>query len=243
MPKTRKASHGFRRAFFARPRPLHLLILVIFIVFGTALVTQVRAQRTDPLDTLSDQDLVELLGELDQREDALQEQRSDLQKQIRELDDQVDAQAKANEAAEKVAFQAQVAAGLVPVEGPGIVLQVDSGEDDVFPASIFITTMTELRNSGAEAIELNGNRLTLTSWFATADGNVIVDGKTIRSPFIWKAVGTADTLASALEIRGGAAAQIRAYGGEVDITRSDKIAITVVADQHEPKWATIEQDS
>lgn len=236
-----KSHRSFKKTFFARPRPLHILILVIFVVFGTALVTQVRAQRTDPLDTLSDQDLVQILGELDQRETALQDQRDALMQQTLDLDNQADAQAKAQEAAQKAAFQAQVAAGLVPVKGPGIILQIDTPESVSLPASLFITIMTELRNSGAEAIEVNGNRLTLDSWFAVADGNAIVDGEVIRPPYIWRAVGTEETLSSALEIRGGAAAQIRAYGADVDIERDEEVNITVVANQTDPSWVTVEE--
>ena len=57
-----------RGAFFALPRGLHVVILIIFMVLGFALATQVRAQRSDPLEGLSEQDLVTLLDELGTQE-------------------------------------------------------------------------------------------------------------------------------------------------------------------------------
>ena len=38
-----------REAFFALPRGLHIVILIIFMILGFALATQVRAQHSDPL--------------------------------------------------------------------------------------------------------------------------------------------------------------------------------------------------
>ena len=43
-----------RQAFFALPRGLHVVMLVIFMIVGFALATQVRAQRSDPLEGLSE---------------------------------------------------------------------------------------------------------------------------------------------------------------------------------------------
>ena len=51
-------------AIFAAPRAIHLLLLLICVLLGFALVTQVRAQRSDPLESLSEEDLVVLLSEL-----------------------------------------------------------------------------------------------------------------------------------------------------------------------------------
>ena len=47
-------------ALLAVPRPIHAVLLVICFVLGAALVTQVRAQQTDPLDSLSEEDLADV---------------------------------------------------------------------------------------------------------------------------------------------------------------------------------------
>ena len=51
-----------REAFFALPRGLHIVILIIFMILGFALATQVRAQHSDPLEGLSGQPGAEPAG-------------------------------------------------------------------------------------------------------------------------------------------------------------------------------------
>ena len=60
-----------RGAFFALPRGLHIVMLIVFMILGFALATQVRAQRSDPLEGLSEQDLVTVLDELSTQEQNL----------------------------------------------------------------------------------------------------------------------------------------------------------------------------
>ena len=74
-----------RQAFFALPRGLHVVMLVIFMILGFALATQVRAQRSDPLEGLSEQDLVTVLDELGTQEQNLRTRRGELSGELDEL--------------------------------------------------------------------------------------------------------------------------------------------------------------
>ena len=74
-----------RGAFFALPRGLHVVILIIFMILGFALATQVRAQRSDPLEGLSEQDLVTLLDELGTQEQNLRGRRGELSEELANL--------------------------------------------------------------------------------------------------------------------------------------------------------------
>lgn len=235
-------SRSFFQTFFARPRPIHVLMLLVFVVFGTALVTQVRAQQIDPLETLSEPELIELLSELDSREDALETQRDDLLTQLQDLSSEADQQQVAREAAAKTSLQAEIAAGLIPVKGPGILIGV-ANPSGTMTAQIFVTTLAELRNAGAEAIELNDVRLTLRTWFAMEDGKIVVDGVPLTAPYTWRVIGDPDTLSSGIEIRGGAASQMRgAIGSTVTIKRYDEVEITSVAEKVNPQWAQVDND-
>lgn len=74
-----------RQAFFALPRGLHVVMLVIFMILGFALAAQVRAQRSDPLEGLSEQDLVTVLDELGTQEQNLRTRRGELSSELDEL--------------------------------------------------------------------------------------------------------------------------------------------------------------
>ena len=60
----------------------------------------------------------------------------------------------------------------------------------------------------------------------------------ITSPYTWKVIGEAQTIATALDIQAGSAAQMRAKGAIVQITPSDDLSITSLATPKPPQFAT-----
>ena len=113
-----------RGAFFALPRGLHVVMLIIFMILGFALATQVRAQRSDPLEGLSEQDLVTVLDELGTREQNLRARRAELTSELEDLQSAADEAQAREQASAKAALQAQIAAGTVAVQGPGVSVSV-----------------------------------------------------------------------------------------------------------------------
>lgn len=212
-------------------------MVLVFLIVGFATTATVRTQVGDPLAGLNEDQLVALLGDLDQRETALRAERNQLLTQVAELEDAANAQQAAEEAAVQALRQAEVAAGTVPVHGPGITFRVSPGSQPV-PVSVFITTMAELRNAGAEAVSINDVRLNGRSWFSIDDdGGIIANGALLQPPYEWRAIGDSSTLAVALEIRGGAASQFRAYGAHVTSREVEDVAISAVTRPAEPQWA------
>lgn len=227
----------------ARPRAIHLLFFLMLLAVGAAATTTVKVQSSDPLASLSEDQLVTLLGELQLREDELREERRELQDQLTNLSQAVDAKEAAAEASQKARWSAEVAAGVVPVSGPGVLLRVDEPSQP-FPVSVFVTTLAELRNAGAEAIEVNNVRVTGRTWFGLSDtGGFVVDGQQINAPYVWRAIGDPDTLAMGLEIRGGAASQQRGYGSLVDVQKLPNVEIASTVTALEPEFATLKPDN
>ena len=227
------------KALFAMPRGLHLLLLVICMALGFALVTQVRAQRADPLESMTEEDLVVLLDELDTQEDALRAQRAELQSQLTSLEAASSKKEAAEEAARTVERQSRINAGQLAVEGEGVIMTV-LDPSSALTSTQFVMTLGELRNAGAEAIELNGVRLTVRSSFSSDEQGISVDGKMISSPYEWRVIGASQTISTALEIQAGSAAQMRAKGAAVTITESDSVRIESVAEPLTPRYATVE---
>ena len=226
-----------RQAFFALPRGLHVVMLVIFMILGFALATQVRAQRSDPLEGLSEQELVTVLDELGTQEQNLRTRRGELSSELDELRSAADEAEAREQAARKAETQAQIAAGTVPVHGPGVTVSVvDAGSN--LSSTQFVMTLGELRNAGAEAIELNGIRLSTRSSFTGQAVSIVVDGGPISSPYTWMVIGESQTIATALDIQAGSAAQMRAKGATVAITPSSDITIESIATPRQPQFAT-----
>ncbi|MBF0958755.1 DUF881 domain-containing protein [uncultured Actinomyces sp.] len=228
-----------RGAFFALPRGLHVVMLIIFMILGFALATQVRAQRSDPLEGLSEQDLVTVLDELGTREQNLRERRAELTSELEDLQSAADEAQAREQASAKAALQAQIAAGTVAVQGPGVSVSVLDPGANLSPTQ-FVMTLGELRNAGAEAIDLNGVRLTTRSAFTGQAGAIVVDGTPIASPYTWTVIGESQTIATALEIQAGSASQMRAKGATVTITPTDHVTIDSLASPRPPQYATYE---
>lgn len=130
--------------------------------------------------------------------------------------------------------------GLTTLEGKGIELVVEDDPtvtsetigiyDDI---SIHIVhdgdlrrIVNELKNAGAEAISINGQRI-VTTTAITCIGNVIkINDEKVSSPFIIKAIGFPESMESALNRLGGYIDYLNDDGIVTTIKKLDNIKIT-----------------
>ncbi|MDO5048325.1 MAG: DUF881 domain-containing protein [Actinomycetaceae bacterium] len=219
-----------------RFRPIHLVIALMMLALGFALVSQIKIQSSDPLDGVQEDELVLLLDQLTQAEEQMRDERSVLSDQLEKLQSEQSQEQAARESALRELRQAQILGGTVPVEGPGLIMTVTEGGTPISEGK-FVTVLGELRNAGAEAIELNGNRVVASSYITRDESGMKVSGNPISSPYVWKIIGDADTIQPALEIAKGATSQLRASEATIDITRADLVTIDSVAPTQNYTWA------
>lgn len=227
----------WRTLLVPRLRRTHLVAALLCVALGFGVVAQVRQTQDDTLAGLRQDDLVRLLDELTQRNAGLAEEQQVLRNDLAELRTSSSSRQAAQEAARAQAEVQGVLAGIVPVEGPGIEVTIADPDSEV-RAQTLVTVLEELRNAGAEAIDLSGRRLTASSWIAdgAVDG-VVIDGVDVSPPYRWTAVGDPSTLQVALEIPGGALAAVRNAGGVVSLTESDRVEIRSVRTLDAPEHA------
>lgn len=216
---------------------VHVLVVLLFVGFGFAVVVQVRQSNEDAYATMRQDDLVRLLDELNKRNDELDQEGATLRRELAELVSGSSSRAAAQEAAEQQARVQGILAGTLPVEGPGIELVV-TDEAGTISAAVFVNVLEELRAAGAEAVELSGHRITMSSWITGAVDGIVVNGTTVTPPYTWRAIGDPHTLAGALGIPGGALASIRSVGGQAELTQHDRLEITSVRTLRTPEAAT-----
>ncbi len=97
---------------------------------------------------------------------------------------------------------ARIAAGLIPLTGSGIVIQLedskdpvppDGGEVDYLVGSHDIRTIVEaLWGAGAEAVAVNGERLTPTSAIIDVGASLLVNSAYLTPPYQITALGASD---------------------------------------------------
>lgn len=210
-----------------------LLVALLCALLGFAIVVQVRQTRSDDLAFLRQDDLVRLLDEITIRNDQLEAEQAQLTLDRNDLASGADAQA----VAERNAEVQGILAGTVPVEGPGIVLIVRE-QDAVVPASAWVNVVEELRNAGAEAIEVGGVRVGASTWFADDDGEVVVDGVSLDDPVQIRAIGDSQTLQVAMEIPGGALATLRSHDALTQLDTRQDVEIVSVRELEAPEVAS-----
>ena len=230
---------GWKRvAQLLRPRGTRseLLTGLLCLALGFALAVQVGQSTGDQLSSLRQDELVRLLDEVTQRAEQLDAEVADLE-QIRDDLRSADGQDQAaRDLARQRAEDEGILSGRLPAHGPGVRVRVADG-DRPLEAQLLFNLLEELRNAGAEAIQVNGVRLVTTSYFVDSGGGVVLDGATVSSPYEWTAIGDPETIDRALEIPGGALPRIREEGGEARTTPVDEARVDAVRIPGEPEHA------
>lgn len=210
---------------------------VLCAVVGFALVVQVQANRSEGLSSLRQDELVRVLDDVTRRTSDLQDQIITLRARRAELVTGSDTERAAREAAAERAEVQGILAGRLPAEGPGIELTIREPKDRI-PAAVLYNVLEELRNAGAEVVQLGDLRLTASTFFIDTPDGVEVDGTRLEAPYHWLAIGDPDTISLALSIPGGALAKVRNAGGTTDLSTDDLIEITAVRPVEAPRFAT-----
>ncbi|RIJ77757.1 DUF881 domain-containing protein [Nakamurella silvestris] len=215
----------------------HLLIAVLCLSLGFAIIIQVRrTQDGDALSTARPQDLVAILDGVQRREDELMAEIADLSESLNTLRRGGASSAQALAEAQRRASTLGILAGTAAATGPGIVLTLADPESAITP-EVLLGALQELRNAGAEAVQVGQVRIGVESAFTGQAGGILVDGTPISAPYVIRAIGDPPTLSAAMNIPGGVGDTVRRANGTMDLTQSDSMTISVLRPVRTPTFA------
>lgn len=236
---TGRSETGLRRlwkALRARPDGGQLVIAVLIGALGFGVVTQVRVEAEDDLEGARRTDLVQILGDLNQRSARLEDEIDELETTRRELANNDD-QAVLERSAER-SRQLAVLAGTSQAAGPGVEVTIaDPGR--LVRARHLITAVSELRAAGAEAIQIEGGngvavRVVMSTYFMEEDGELRVDGIRVTRPYVITAIGQdPEALRGAVKFVGGA----EELFDEAVVEEYQQITVDALRDVSEPEYA------
>jgi uncharacterized protein YlxW (UPF0749 family) len=224
-------------ALHPRATRAQVLAGVLCAVLGFAVVVQVRQAGDSSLSDLRTDELVRLLDETSARADQLSREATDLQAERDQLESGSTSRQAALDAARRNAAMQGILSGRLPAVGPGVRVSLQDPTGSIRPVTM-LNMLEELRNAGAEAIQVGDRRVTASSAFTGTPGAIQLDGETLPAPYVWLVIGDPDTIQTALEIPGGALAYVRNDGGTGDVTKVQDVEITALRDLPEPKYAT-----
>lgn len=201
------------------------LIALVCVLIGFMVAVQFRTAQ-DAKGSLSQQRIEEISDRLLQTEherDELSEELHKMQTAAVSTDNQQDKDL------------LRYRAALVPLEGEGVIVRMDdstkpakAGENPnlyVIHDDDLLRVVNELRAAGAEAIAINGQRLTGTSEIRCAGPTLSVNNVRSSAPFEIRAIGDKKSLENALRMRGGVAETLGVWGIQLDIKASDDVYI------------------
>ena len=222
-----------------RPGRFQVLAAVLLFLLGFAVVTQARQTSEAGLSTLRETELVRLLDGVSERRQRLEDEAAELQAQRQSLLTSSDASAEAERAARERLDVYSILAGTVAAQGPGVTLVIrDEGERTV-EAAFLLDAVQELRDAGAEAIQIGDVRVVASTSFVDAPdrSGIAVDGTVVSSPYTIRVIGDPDVLEPALRIPGGVVPRLERNEDGVTVTELDLVVVDALRVVAPPEYA------
>jgi len=245
-PETGRAATTGRGRLVAALRPRasrgQLVAAVLCALLGFAAAVQVRATQDSDLSGLRQTDLVRILDDVTERTARLQAEARDLEEARRQVTNDTNGSRAAVEEARGRARTLGILAGTLPATGPGIEFTISDPDDEV-TADVLLDALHELRDAGAEAVELgtlDGPRVRVvasTALVDAGDGAVEVDGTRLTAPYQYRVIGDPGTLSAALDIPGGVLDVLSQNDAQGLVTEQDEVTITSLRPAPEPEYA------
>ncbi len=249
MPEEQKAvpvltgRARLRSAMVPRANRRQLLAGVLCAVLGFGAVTQAQSRdEGSVLQTARQSDLIQILDAQSQLAERLEDELADLQEARDAFSSDGDQQLLAIDQALQRREVLGVLAGTLPARGPGVSVTI-ADPDNVVTATRILGTIQELRNAGAEAIQINDVRVVATTYFVDAEDGLVVDGTPVSAPYRIVAIGEASTLETAMGIPGGVVDTFGTDGLRAAVAAEIEVVIDSLRVAEAPEYARPAADS
>lgn len=118
----------------------------------------------------------------------------------------------------------EILLGVTDVKGEGIIINILDGQDLIHQEDLIIM-VDELKNSGAQAISINDQRITNSTYIYCDGAVILIDGEKIGNPFTIKAIGNSETIYGAITRNKGYISVLEKDKLEINIEQSKNVEI------------------
>lgn len=214
----------------------HLILSVILLITGFILSFSYQIANEDAKEHLNNKEwerrdqLQSTVLALQKKNRALRDELTKIQKEIQEKENEIVEQEKTTTNLVSDLNKLRKANGLVKVTGPGISVTLSDATyipDEVNPNNYIVheehirSVINELLISGAEAIAINGQRITHRTSIVCVGPVVSVDGVQYNAPFEITAIGDPKTMEDSLYLAGNIVDKLVNDGVEVRVEKKE----------------------
>jgi uncharacterized protein YlxW (UPF0749 family) len=227
----------------ARPGSWQVTLGAALFVLGFVIAAQLRSEVPRVRYTSQERSpLMETARELQGQQAALKQRILAVRAQIGDLERKGQGSASLVLALNDELERARIAAGLVPLHGPGLVLQlqdslqpVADGENEsdyLVTAADVRAVVQELWAAGAEAVAVNGERIAVSTAIIDIGGSVLVNSAYLAPPYQISAIGPAnlyDVLEGSPTFRDFVRSRVEAFGIQASFAQPADVAVPAFA--------------
>lgn len=217
-----------------------LTAALLLAIVGFASVVQVRATEEDDVYAgMRQEDMLQLLNSLGAASERAENEIAQLEQTRSSLRNNAESRQAALETARQQANVLGILAGTLPAVGPGVEVTVqDSSGGAAIGTDQLLNGLEELRDAGAEAIELNNTvRVVAQTSLEDSDGGILVDGQKLTAPYTIEAIGDPHTLAVGLNFRLGFSDEVELAGGKVLVKELNNVEIATTREPGQSQYA------
>ncbi len=198
------------------------VISLIAVALGFLVVVQLRSQAVvaRTLAAQDDTSVALLINDLNRANNQLIQQAAALTQQEAQLRQALTAGGADARAIQKELTTLRMVNGQVPVHGPGLQIRIQGTITDFELED----ALNNLRNAGAEAIALNGQRIVSSTPVQSRGNSLLINGHAVSAPLSLLVIGDPEQLGPAADLS-ASTLQTRV---EVQIQRQTDLTITEV---------------
>lgn len=221
-------------------KQIGIILGIVCLLLTTAIIVQIKTIKHSGVETnatFSEDSLRDEVLRWKEKSDNASEELSKVEKELekqRTKATQNDETSKNNEEEIKVS---NAVLGLSDVTGEGVEITLQDNQDVTTETATndisyyvvhdidILSVVNELKNAGAEAISINGERIINTTSITCAGNVAQINGEKVGAPFIIRAIGKSETLYEALNRPGGYIELLNDSGIVSNIKKSNNITI------------------
>ena len=242
MPKKPKtpnlALRRLRTGF--KPSRGQAIVAVVLALVACVAVVQVRVNRADDgYQNARREDLIAILDGLGQNTRRLESEITDLEERKNSLSSSADKAQTAREQAEAQIRTLGILAGTMTAVGPGVRITLNDPQGKMTSSNL-LDAIEELRDAGAEAIQINGAvRVVASTDFVDDPPGIRIDGQLVNSPYVIEAIGESHNLSAAANFPGGLVSEVTGpqVGGTAEVTELPLVQINALHAAEEHRYA------
>lgn len=216
-----------------RIRHMPWAIALVCVVLGFMLSTQFKVQQQVAQATGNEraQELAEQLAKAETERDAVMAELEDLRAKVLSMASNQD---QYKELAQQLEL-AQLQAGLIPVNGPGVIVTMNDSALPLKPGENpnngiihdedVLRVINELTIYGAEAISINEQRLVGRTEIRCVGPTVTINGVRTTVPLVIKVVGDPAALETAINQKEGVAESLRSWGIQITVSKEKQVTV------------------